>query len=179
MIELIKARMRACGLTCQRMDELCNFGSGYTGKVLGGAQTKGVGMVGFMAIAETLGIKAVFVVNEALTEQMREHWAAPVNDRIRASKRARIGEKMLERVLPAVASEMGRRGQRKVFCSLSAERAEYLRRKGGLATAARPSEQRSNTARIAACARAQKRKAARGALLAELQKILGKRESRS
>jgi hypothetical protein len=125
--------MRECGLTCQRMDELCNFGTGYTGKLLGGAQAKGVGMMGFLALTETLGITAVFVVNPELTERMREHWSAPVDNRVRAKRFANLGAAAIKRVTPTICRHLGSAGGKSRAAKLSPEERRESARKAARA----------------------------------------------
>lgn len=102
LVEGMKARMREVGMTNAKLDEVTGFADGYSAKLLGDSQVRQFTLYSFLTMSRVLGIEAVFVVNPALAKDAREHWGQPTDNRIRASKNPRIGEKVLKRVRGAV-----------------------------------------------------------------------------
>jgi hypothetical protein len=110
MLEFLKDRMRMCGLTYDSLDALAGLSDGHSSKLMGGAMVKMFGIMSLLAVTRALGIKGVFLIDQRAAGQMREHWGEPVDNRRKASRRYPIGKATIDRVMPAVAREMGRRG---------------------------------------------------------------------
>jgi hypothetical protein len=86
-------------------------------------------------ISTALGIKGLFVTDEALLRQMQPFYEKRDERKAHARRRAPLGEVTLRRVRPAVPSELGRRG-----AAASAHRARAV-----LGSALKPSGVPSST----------------------------------
>jgi hypothetical protein len=112
MIAALRARASQIGLSYESIDTLASLGESATAKYLSDLRPKTFGLQTFLAITETLAIKAVFVEEEKLLAQMRSHWRRRDEKKARRSSHhaKRLGPITVARVLPTIAAEMGRRG---------------------------------------------------------------------
>jgi hypothetical protein len=142
LVAALRERAAAIGLSFAQIDELANLAESGTAKYLSDLRVKTLGLQTFFAITETLGIRAIFVEDERLLEQMRPHWRRRDEGKAhRASPLAkRLGQATIARVLPVIARELGRRG--------------------GLRRRELPAAERVRLARMAARARWQNRRSA-------------------
>jgi hypothetical protein len=138
MDKAIREHAAAVGLSYQSIGTLAGLAEGHTGKVLADLRVRQMGVGTFLAITETLGIKALFYVDPKLVAQMAPLWQQRDGKKAHAKRLARLSATTIRRILPVAAAEMGRRG--------GAKRREL------------PPDVRSDLARLAARARWQSRK---------------------
>jgi hypothetical protein len=163
LIVAVRARVAETGLNSRMIDELSGLTAGYTGKLLGGARIELFGMASLLAISATLGLAFDVKIDPEQEALMRPHWEPGKLMQRRPNRLARLSEATIRRVLPSVASEMGRRGGKSV-CNPSAKHA--ARSKGGKARKRNMTKlQRQQSARKAAVARWAKRNAHRDILI--------------
>jgi hypothetical protein len=110
LVERVRERAADIGLSYQMIDEISGLAEGHCGKVLADLRARQMGLNTFLAITQSLGIRAVFFADEKLTAQMAPLYEKRNQNKAHARRRASLGPVTLKRVLPAVASEMGKRG---------------------------------------------------------------------
>jgi hypothetical protein len=116
LVAAFRALKSELGLTDKALEALALFPDGWTGKVLGGAQIRGIGPKTLDGLLDVLCCDITLVPNAdkiARLESRRanlENNGKSVRPMPRAQRRALIGKRTMQRVLPAVMSEMGKRG---------------------------------------------------------------------
>jgi hypothetical protein len=133
LIAAIRDHAATLGIPYRLIDELANLATGTTGHVLGDAQTKRLGMMSFLAMTETMGLRGVLYVDQHLVDQMRPHWQRGDMKKAHSKRLARLGRTAMKRVFPAVASEMGKRGGQVRSAKQTAKQRQQLARLGGRA----------------------------------------------
>jgi hypothetical protein len=134
LVAQLRSWVPARGISYALLDELANFAAGYTGHVLGDAQTKRLGMQSFLGMMATLGLRCRFEEDPELVEQMRPHWEQREVGKQRTCREARIGKTAMKRVFPAVPRELSRRGNAARNIALSAAKRRAIARKAGKAS---------------------------------------------
>jgi transcriptional regulator with XRE-family HTH domain len=112
LVEALRDRAAAVGLSFSALEDLAGLGESAAAKYLSDLRVKNLGLKSFFAITETLGVRAIFVEDEQLLAQVRQHWAQRDERKAhRASHLAkRLGPTTIARVLPEIARVMGGRG---------------------------------------------------------------------
>lgn len=153
LVDALRARKDALGLSDQFVDECCFETGGHCNQVLGPSRRKNLGRKSLDGLLITLGCALVLVEDAERVRFMEAQWESRVAYNIRPHLN-RVSRAAVERVKPAIFSEMGRRSgeirntQQTVWC------ASKIGRKGGRATARNLTrEQRAQSARRAAIAR--------------------------
>jgi hypothetical protein len=132
-IAAIKARVSEVGISYAKLDELAQLPEGWSGKTLGDGHVKQLSWRSFLAMIESLGMGCLFYVDPKLVEQMRPHWEKCDPVMRRTLRRAPIGKRTLERMMPDVTRELQRRS-RESYRKLSAEKRSAIARKAGKAS---------------------------------------------
>jgi hypothetical protein len=130
LIERLRERAGELGLTYRVIDELAGFGEAYTGKLLGAVRAKAMTISSMLALAGVLGVKAVLMVDAEMTARMRPRWESRDGAKVHARRQPRLGTTTLKRILPAAASEMGRRGGKSRMSALTHEQRRELGQRG-------------------------------------------------
>ncbi len=110
IIEAYRKRVADLGITNEMIDHLSGLQSGYVGKLLGPAQIRSIGRQSFGLLNQTLAMKMIFVVDEEAAKTMQSRWE---KREVAVIMHSRLSIKAIERFLPIVAREMGRRGASK------------------------------------------------------------------
>jgi hypothetical protein len=110
LIEQLRQRAEALGLSFRVIDELAGLPENYTGKLLCVTRMKAMTVSSMLALTGALGIKAVLVVDEEMTRRMRPRWEPKDATKARPRASKRLGKTSLARLVPRIAAEMGRRG---------------------------------------------------------------------
>ena len=74
LIVALKARIDKLQLSQQLIDDLAGWAGGYTGKLLGPAQAKKMGMESFWILLEVLGLGVTLVENPAAMHRMEHRY---------------------------------------------------------------------------------------------------------
>lgn len=99
------------GLSQEMLEVLAGLSKGHVGKLLGDTQIKKFSTFSMFAVTSTLGLRFRLEEDPVLVEQMRPHWEACSVKLRRIGNLARpAGKTTVNRLMPAVAKEMGRRG---------------------------------------------------------------------
>jgi hypothetical protein len=130
LIERLRERATELGLTYRVIDELAGFGEAYTGKLLGAVRAKAMTISSMLALAGALGVKAVLVADAEMTARMRPRWESRDGAKVHSRRQPRLGTTTLKRILPAAASEMGRRGGKARMAALTPEERRLMGRRG-------------------------------------------------
>lgn len=133
-MEALRTRKLTLGLSDLVVDDLGNLARGHTGKLLGPSRVKSLGRLSLGALLGTLALRLIVVEDPEQVAVMEKHWERREEGKVHARRRASIGKSTMRAVLPAVMSEMGKRG-------------------AAVANAKRTKKQRSAAARRAANAR--------------------------
>lgn len=166
LVAALKARSDEKGLTRLKLDELSGMAEGWSGKVLGAAQIHQFGMAGIAAMCFALGLCIDLREDPEQEALMRPHWERGETRQARPNRLPRLGKTAINRFLPDVAREMGRRGGSRPMPSKSLRHASRAGSKGGKARKRNMTRlQRQEAARKAAVARWAKRNAHRDILL--------------
>lgn len=162
----LKARSDEKGLTRSKLDELSGMAEGWSGKVLGAAQIHQFGMAGIAAMCFALGLCFELREDPEQEELMRPHWERGETRQARPNRLPRLGKTAINRFLPEVAREMGRRGGSRPMPAHALKHASKRASKGGKARKRNMTRlQRQQAARKAAVARWAKRNAHRDILI--------------
>jgi hypothetical protein len=129
LIEQLRRRAARIGASYGIIDEFSGLGEGSTTKYLSAARSRQLTLSSLLKIASVLGLKALFVIDEAQTRKMQRQWTNRDERRVRTQRRVPIGAITVRRFLPVIAAEMGRRGGIATNAKLSPElRSEAARR---------------------------------------------------
>jgi hypothetical protein len=92
------------------IDGLCEFSEGQTGKYLADARARQLTIAPLLKIADVLPIKGQFVEDPEQLRRMKPLYQNRDAAKAHAHRRAPIGARTLQRFLPVVAAELGKRG---------------------------------------------------------------------
>jgi hypothetical protein len=102
---------------------------GAAGKYLAPLQVRSLTISSLLRICQPLGLRAVLYVDEALTRKWQQQWGCRDGAKAHTRRCVPLGKAQPRRVLPSVASEMGRRGAIATNAKLTPElRSEAARR---------------------------------------------------
>lgn len=131
LVAAFRARVEQLGITYATIDDLANLAKGHTAKLLGPTMPKRFGPLTFNAIAATLAVKFVMVVDENAAAGMGEYWAKRERSRHRACKQASVGKTTIRRVFPAVIKEFATIGGRARAAKTTPEQRRIIASRGG------------------------------------------------
>jgi hypothetical protein len=134
LIVAVRARVAETGLNSRMIDELSGLTPGYTGKLLGAAQIEQFGLTGLLAIAATLGLAFDVKIDPVQEALMRPHWQPGQHMQRRTNRQARIGKMTMERMLPEITKELGKRGGNACSSRLTPAQRHARARKAGKAS---------------------------------------------
>jgi hypothetical protein len=133
LIEHLRRRAEYIGLSYGVIDQLTEMGEGSTGRYLAPVRSRQLTMASMLRIAEVLGIKAVFVVDEQLTHKWQSEWAKRDGSKVHARRSPSLGPATLKRVLKPAAAELGRRGHLARMAATTPEQRRAIGRRGARA----------------------------------------------
>lgn len=110
LIEAFRARKAELGLTDAALNTLANLGGGHIGKLFGDARVKILGPHSLNNILWALAVKIVIVEDPEARADLEQHWEKRERPIVDAQRRAKLGKTTMRRVIPAVMSELGKRG---------------------------------------------------------------------
>jgi hypothetical protein len=110
LVEQLRARISAVGLSYRVLEEIAGLPEGGAGKYLSDARARHLSVVSLLQISEAVGIRGLFVTDAALLRRMSPLYEKCDARKARARRRAPIGEVTLRRMTPAVLSALGRKG---------------------------------------------------------------------
>jgi hypothetical protein len=142
------------GSTHARLDEIAGVPAGYSGKVMGDAFPKQMGVESLLAILAAMGIKIELVIDYEQRALVSPYWDVGQVMKRRPFRKAKLGEATLARLVPRIAAEMGRKGGSRPMPSEALRYAIRAGSKGGKARKRKMTRlQRKEAARKAAVAR--------------------------
>jgi hypothetical protein len=109
MIVALRERVAEIGLNSRTIDELSGVTPGYAGKLLGAAQIEQFGLNAFLAISATLGLCFDVRIDPQQEALMLPYWETGQQSQRRNQRLARLGKTTINRVLPEVMRELGKR----------------------------------------------------------------------
>jgi hypothetical protein len=109
LVDLLRARQAALGLSNETVDHLALFTSGHCDKLLGPSRQRGLTQVTLNALAGVLAIKLLVVEDEQQAEHMRPRWEGRDQRQVRLST-TRIAKATLRHATPHVVRALGRKG---------------------------------------------------------------------
>jgi hypothetical protein len=123
MLDALRRRVNELALNGERFDEYAGLPRGYLSKLVGAKPTRRLGMVSFQPVLAGLGLRCLFVEDEAATERLKNHVAPRNGSYVRSAawqitltrrflqKIGRLGGKAnMARLTSKQRSELGRRG---------------------------------------------------------------------
>jgi hypothetical protein len=110
LVEALRERTVVVGLSYRVLEEIAGMPEGGVAKYLSDARVRHFSVDSLLQISGALGIRALFVTDEALLRRMRPMWEKRDELRAHARRRAPSGPRTLRRVRPAVLSELGKAG---------------------------------------------------------------------
>jgi transcriptional regulator with XRE-family HTH domain len=128
LIAALRARIGAVGLSYAALEELTGMAEGQVGKYLSDARAKNLSVRSLLQIAEVIGVRGLFVEDERLLRKYRPLFTNRDARKVHARRRAKLSANTLHRMMPAVASEMGRRGAHVRNAALTPETRRELAR---------------------------------------------------
>jgi hypothetical protein len=134
LVAQLKSWVEMRGISYETLDALSNLAKGHSGKLLGDAQVRHLSSFSLLAMMATLGIRCRFEEDPDAVAQMTPHWEPCDVAQRRTQRRAPIGKKTMERVIPDVARELGRRGAAALNGRLTPAQRRASARKAGLAS---------------------------------------------
>jgi hypothetical protein len=150
VIAIFRAHKERLGLSNAHVDELANFISGHTDKLIGPTGSKKFGPLTFTALNWTLAVKWVAVIDLDQAKIMEQYW----EDRQRQmshvrAEPSRVSKAIIERAKPHVLRSFSQAGVEARKKQLTGEQKTAIARKGGRARQ-RKRRQREREARHAA-----------------------------
>ena len=134
MVAQLRTWVDTRGISLALLDDLSGLAKGHTGKLLGDARVKHFSTFSLFAVMATLGIRCRFEEDHEMVEQMRPHWEPCEVTQRRTQRRAPLGKTTMERVIPDVVRELGKRGAAALNGRLTAEERIASARKAGKAS---------------------------------------------
>jgi hypothetical protein len=110
LVEQLRARIGAVGLSYRVLEEIAGLPEGGAGKYLADARARHLSVDSLLKISEAVGIRGMFVTDEKLLRKMQPLFEMRDGRKVHARRRAKLGAVTLRRVRPAVLSELGKRG---------------------------------------------------------------------
>jgi hypothetical protein len=107
-IALLRRRKDSLGLSNEALDELAGFTRGHTDKLLGPAETKGIGRATFEPLLDALGLSGTLYADPAKAERLAGRWERRQAASIREP--GRIAKAAVARVRPVVLRELAAKG---------------------------------------------------------------------
>ena len=152
LVDALRARKDALGLSDQFVDETCFETAGHCNQVLGPSRRKNLGRKSLDGLLITLGCALVLVEDPERVRMMERQWERRVAYNIRATQR--VSRSAVERVKPFIFSQYGRKGARRANAYATAAQASRNGRKAARARARKLSaRRRREIAKKAALAR--------------------------
>jgi hypothetical protein len=134
LIVALRARVAEIGLNQRLIDELSGLTPGLTGKLLGAACPTKFGFSSLLPIMATLGLRFGVMVDPEQEALMKPHWEPGQAMQRRTQRRARLGKITMERVIPDVVRELGKRGALALNGKLTPAQRSANARKAGRAS---------------------------------------------
>jgi hypothetical protein len=132
LIERLRERAAELGLSNRTLDELGGFPDGYAGKLLCATRMKQLTVSSLLTLSSVLAVKAVLVADDEQRRRMEPRWETRDGAKVHSRRQPRLGTTTLKRILPAAASEMGRRGGKARMAALTPEERRLMGRRGAL-----------------------------------------------
>jgi hypothetical protein len=110
LVERLRERMAALGLSLALMDELTEMGEGSVGKYLSPLRVKQLTMLSLLKITTALALRGVLIEDPVLVAEMAPLWQRRDEKKAHASREACLGKATLQRVFPVVLRELSQRG---------------------------------------------------------------------
>jgi hypothetical protein len=110
LVEQLRARISAVGLSYRVLEEIAGLPEGGAGKYLADARARHFSVESLLQISEAVGIRALFVEDEKLLRKMQPLYEMRDAGKVHARRRAKLGATTMKRVRPVVLSELGRAG---------------------------------------------------------------------
>jgi hypothetical protein len=133
LIEQLRQRATELGLSNATLDELCNFGEGYAGKILAPTRMKQLTVCSMLKLTSALGVKGVLVIDEEQVRRMQGRWESRDGSKVHARRQPSLGQTTLKRVLKPAAAELGRRGAAARLAATTQEQRRDIGRRGAQA----------------------------------------------
>lgn len=115
LLAVIRTRVAALGLSCETIDDLAGFHSGYAGKLLAPAQTRRLGPFSLGPMMTVCGLKMILVEDEAVMLKMADRHVRRDERRVRAGipRRKPVTAAQRRAIAKAAIAEIARRGGQK------------------------------------------------------------------
>jgi hypothetical protein len=121
MLEALRTRVAELNVNGERFDEFAGLPRGYLSKLIGARPVRRIGMCSFEPLLSALGLKCLFVVDEAATQRLRDRVPPRNSSFVRGTPRIVLTVRFFQRI--------GRRGaQARIDNSTAAQRQEWARR---------------------------------------------------
>jgi hypothetical protein len=111
LIEALRARKEALGLSNAWIEHVIQLSDGHCDKILGPARERGLSQLTIDGLLAALAIKLIVVEDEAAAARMRPMWDGRDQRQVRAP--ARIAASLIKRATPGVMRAAGRAGGQK------------------------------------------------------------------
>jgi hypothetical protein len=133
VVAALRARMTYVGMSFGLLEVLAKppLPEGAAAKYLAPLQLRSLTISSLLRLAEPLGLKAILVVDEALTRKWQKQWTKRDTAKVHGKRQPSLGQTQIRRLLRPLAAELGRRGGIARQAKLTAEQ----RREIGLAGA--------------------------------------------
>jgi hypothetical protein len=117
LIEAMRARKEALGLSNAWIEHAMNLSEGHCDKILGPARERGLSQLSIDGLLSVLAIKLIIVEDETAAARIRPMWSGRNQAQVRPP--ARIAASLIRRALPHAARELGRRGGLKTWRNIA------------------------------------------------------------
>ena len=127
LVDLLRARKEALGLSDAHLEHMCDMTPGHCTKLLGPARTKGLGRFSLDLLLEVLAVDIMLVSSPAKAQRMESRWEKRCTDRVHIDTN-RLASTVIKRAQPHVMAAMGSRGGKARMASLNPmQRSEIAR----------------------------------------------------
>lgn len=169
MVEAFRQIKDHLGLSNAALDELCNFTSGHSDKLLGPTGARGFGPLTLNAMFWALAVKVEITIDLDRAREMEAYWEGRFAPNVR-HETTKISKALIKRAKPHVMRDFGRIGGQVRAHLLSPEQVKAIARKAAHARRRKLTrKQRRAIAEKAGRASQAKRRADAAALLAATQ----------
>jgi len=121
MLEALRARVNELNVNGERFDEFAGLPRGYLSKLTGVRPIRRLGMQSFEPLLSALGLKCLFVVDEAATQRLRDRVPPRNSSFVRGTPRIVLTVRFFQKI--------GRRGaQARIDNSTEQQRRKWARR---------------------------------------------------
>ena len=131
IIAVLKERWRETGMSLATLDKLVGAPNGFSGKIFGDACVRRLPADLIAPYFEVLALSAHVWTDPEAEEKIKPRWEQRDRADYNANRLAKVGERTINRMLPLIAGELGKRGGHAKFANMTESQIRRHQRRAG------------------------------------------------